>query len=130
MQNGLNSRSGEPPITEKIILGVDPGTQIAGYGVIKVTGQRIELLQYGVLKLGKYSTYQLKLQKIFQRLTQLIDEFLPDEMAIEDPFYGKNAQSMLKLPRPGGSHGSRSQPKHSDCGILAQKRQKIGNGQR
>jgi len=102
MQNSLNTRSGEPPITEKIILGVDPGTQIAGYGVIKVTGQRIELLQYGVLKLSKYSTYQLKLQKIFQRLTQLIDEFLPDEMAIEDPFYGKNAQSMLKLGRAQG----------------------------
>ncbi|TAE99244.1 MAG: crossover junction endodeoxyribonuclease RuvC [Runella slithyformis] len=102
MQNGLNNKNGETPTYEKIILGVDPGTQIAGYGVIKITGQRIDLLQYGVLKLGKYSTYQLKLQKIFERITQLIDEFLPDEMAIEDPFYGKNPQSMLKLGRAQG----------------------------
>ena len=97
MQNGLNEQ-----FTEKIILGVDPGTQIAGYGLIKVTAQRIELLQYGVLKLNKYSTHELKLQKIFQRITQLIDEYLPDEMAIEDPFYGKNPQSMLKLGRAQG----------------------------
>ena len=97
MQNDLNENLGE-----KIILGVDPGTQIAGYGIIKVTGQRIELLQYGVLKLSKYSTHELKLQKIFQRITQLIDEYLPDEMAIEDPFYGKNPQSMLKLGRAQG----------------------------
>jgi crossover junction endodeoxyribonuclease RuvC len=102
MQMALNKNTNEASAYEKIILGVDPGTQIAGYGVIKITGQHIELLQYGVLKLGKYSTYQLKLQKIFQRITQLIDEFLPDEMAIEDPFYGKNPQSMLKLGRAQG----------------------------
>lgn len=89
-------------LTEKIILGVDPGTQIAGYGVICVVGQRIELLQYGVLKLNKYNSHELKLKKIFDRITQLIDEFLPDEMAIEDPFYGKNPQSMLKLGRAQG----------------------------
>jgi crossover junction endodeoxyribonuclease RuvC len=88
--------------TEKIILGVDPGTRIAGYGLIKIVGQNIELLQYGVLKLDKYSNHELKLKKIFDRLTQLIDEYLPDEMAIEDPFYGKNAQSMLKLGRAQG----------------------------
>ncbi|MFN3382257.1 MAG: crossover junction endodeoxyribonuclease RuvC [Runella zeae] len=88
--------------TEKIILGVDPGTRIAGYGVIRVVGPRIELLQYGVLKLDKYSSHELKLKKIFDRITQLIEEFLPDEMAIEDPFYGKNPQSMLKLGRAQG----------------------------
>jgi len=88
--------------TEKIILGVDPGTRIAGYGVIRIIGQRIELIQYGVLKLDKYNSHELKLKKIYDRITQLIEEFLPDEMAIEDPFYGKNPQSMLKLGRAQG----------------------------
>ena len=89
-------------LTEKIILGIDPGTRIAGYGVIRVIGQKIDLLQYGVLKLDKYSTHELKLKKIFDRVLQLVDEFMPDEMAIEDPFYGKNAQTMLKLGRAQG----------------------------
>lgn len=88
--------------TEKIILGIDPGTRIAGYGVIRIIGQRIELIQYGVLKLDKYNSHQLKLKKIYERITQLIEEFLPDEVAIEDPFYGKNPQSMLKLGRAQG----------------------------
>lgn len=89
-------------LKEKIILGIDPGTRIAGYGVIRVVGQRIDLIQYGVLRLDKYTTHQLKLKKIFDRVLQLVDEFLPDEMAIEDPFFGKNAQSMLKLGRAQG----------------------------
>lgn len=88
---------------EKIIIGVDPGTQVLGYGVIKIRGgQQIELVQYGVIHLSKYSTHQLKLKKIFDRISQLIDDYLPDEMAIEDPFFGKNAQSMLKLGRAQG----------------------------
>lgn len=87
---------------ERIIMGVDPGTQVMGYGIIAVTGQEIGLLQYGVIKLSKYSTHELKLKKIFERIVQLIDEYLPDEMAIEDPFYGKNPQSMLKLGRAQG----------------------------
>lgn len=89
--------------TEKIIIGVDPGTQVLGYGVIKIRGgQQIELVQYGVIHLSKYSTHQLKLKKIFDRISQLIEDYLPDEMAIEDPFFGKNAQSMLKLGRAQG----------------------------
>lgn len=88
--------------TEKVIIGVDPGTQVMGYGVISVKGQQISLVQYGVIHLSKYSTHELKLKKIFERLTQLIEDYLPDEMAIEDPFYGKNAQSMLKLGRAQG----------------------------
>jgi crossover junction endodeoxyribonuclease RuvC len=98
----MMQQTSEKNLTEKIILGVDPGTRIAGYGVIKIIGQRIELLQYGVLKLDKYNTHEIKLKKIFDRITQLIDEYLPDEMAIEDPFFGKNAQSMLKLGRAQG----------------------------
>lgn len=87
---------------EKVIIGVDPGTQVTGYGVIMVRSQQISLVQYGVIHLSKYSTHELKLKKIFERISQLIDEYLPDEMAIEDPFYGKNAQSMLKLGRAQG----------------------------
>ena len=87
---------------EKIILGIDPGTRIMGYGIISVQGNAITLLQYGVLKLDKYSTHELKLKKIYERMTQLIEEFLPDEMAIEAPFYGVNVQSMLKLGRAQG----------------------------
>lgn len=87
---------------EKVIIGVDPGTQVMGYGVIMVKGQQISLVQYGVIKLNKYSSHELKLKKIFERITQLIEEYLPDEMAIEDPFFGKNPQSMLKLGRAQG----------------------------
>jgi crossover junction endodeoxyribonuclease RuvC len=87
---------------EKVIIGVDPGTQVMGYGVISVRGQNITLVQYGVIHLSKYTTHELKLKKIFERITQLITEYLPDEMAIEDPFYGKNPQSMLKLGRAQG----------------------------
>lgn len=87
---------------EKIILGVDPGTRIMGYGLISVDGNAIKIIQYGVLRLDKYTTHELKLKKIFERMTQLIEEYLPDEMAIEAPFYGENVQSMLKLGRAQG----------------------------
>jgi len=88
--------------TEKIILGVDPGTTVLGYGIILVQGSNMELLQYGVIHLSKYNNHALKLSKIFERIVQLITEFLPDEMAIEAPFFGKNVQSMLKLGRAQG----------------------------
>ncbi len=91
-----------PVIPEKIILGIDPGTQIAGYGLISVKGGVMSMIQYGVVELNKYSTYQLKLQKLFDTILRLIDEHHPDEMAIEDPFFGKNVQSMLKLGRAQG----------------------------
>ena len=87
---------------EKIILGVDPGTRIMGYGIISIQGNTITLIQYGVLKLDKYTTHEIRLKKIFERITQLIEEYLPDEMAIEAPFYGVNVQSMLKLGRAQG----------------------------
>jgi crossover junction endodeoxyribonuclease RuvC len=87
---------------EKIILGIDPGTNIMGYGVILITGKNHSLLQYGVIHLKKYSTHELKLKKIFERITGLIDEFHPDSVALEAPFYGENVQSMLKLGRAQG----------------------------
>ncbi len=89
-------------IKEKIILGVDPGTQVMGYGLIKIEKNKPSLLQYGVIHLKKYETHAHKLQKIFDRILGLIDEYNPDEMALEAPFYGKNVQAMLKLGRAQG----------------------------
>jgi len=87
---------------DRIILGIDPGTTIMGYGLIHQKGQQLELITIGVVKLNKLSNHALKLQKIFKRTLSLIDEFHPDEMAIEAQFFGKNVQSMLKLGRAQG----------------------------
>lgn len=73
-----------------------------GYGLISVKGSQISIIQYGVLRLEKYASHELKLKKIFERIIQIIEEYLPDEMAIEAPFYGVNVQSMLKLGRAQG----------------------------
>lgn len=88
--------------TDKIILGIDPGTNIMGYGLIHIKGSKMELLVMGVLRLEKVENHALKLQKIFNRTVGLIDEYKPDELAIEAPFFGKNVQSMLKLGRAQG----------------------------
>ncbi len=88
--------------SEKIILGVDPGTVIMGYGILKTFGNQVDVLQYGVIHLQKYGNHALKLKKIFERITSILDEFHPDEMALEAPFYGKNVQAMLKLGRAQG----------------------------
>ena len=88
--------------SERIILGIDPGTTIMGYGIILVKDKKPELLAMGVLKLHKLSEQEDKLKKIFDRTVSLIDEYHPDELAIEAPFYGKNVQSMLKLGRAQG----------------------------
>lgn len=87
---------------EKIILGIDPGTTIMGFGVIKVTGSRMEFVQLNELLLAKYEDPFTKLKLIFDRTISLIDTCHPDEIAIEAPFYGKNVQSMLKLGRAQG----------------------------
>lgn len=87
---------------ERIILGIDPGTQVMGYGVLRVVNNKPELLAMGILQLSKYDDHYLKLRRIFERIISLIDEFLPDELAIEAPFFGKNVQSMLKLGRAQG----------------------------
>lgn len=89
-------------ITDKIILGVDPGTTVMGYGLIAVRRPKIELIQFGVVHLSKYKDHALKLQTIFERVSGLIDEYNPDEVALEAPFFGKNVQSMLKLGRAQG----------------------------
>ena len=89
-------------MTEKIILGIDPGTNIMGYGVLKVQGKQAVMLALGVIDLRKYADHYLKLGHIFERVSGIIDAYLPDEMAIEAPFFGKNVQSMLKLGRSQG----------------------------
>ena len=87
---------------EKIILGIDPGTNLMGYGALRVTGGKASLIAMGVIDMRKTSDPYLRLGKIFERVTGVIDEYLPDEMAIEAPFFGKNVQSMLKLGRAQG----------------------------
>lgn len=87
---------------EKIILGIDPGTNNMGIGVLAVSGQQYRVLAMDVLKLDKLSDHALKLKKIFETVLRNIDDYHPDELAIEAPFYGKNVQSMLKLGRAQG----------------------------
>ena len=87
---------------DKIILGIDPGTTIMGFGLIKVKDKSMEFLQMNELLLKKYDDHYLKLKLIFERTIELIDTYHPDEIAIEAPFFGKNVQSMLKLGRAQG----------------------------
>lgn len=87
---------------ERIILGIDPGTNIMGYGVLKVEGKQTEMLALGVIDLRKFADHYLKLGHIFERVTGIIEAYKPDELAIEAPFFGKNVQSMLKLGRAQG----------------------------
>ena len=87
---------------EQVILGIDPGTIIMGYGVLSVESKKPRLEAMGVLKLNKFDNHYLRLRHIFDRVLQLIDSYHPDELAIEAPFFGKNVQSMLKLGRAQG----------------------------
>ncbi len=88
--------------TEKIILGIDPGTTVMGFGLISIIGNKMELLAMHELILKKYPNHETKLKYIFERTLSLIDEYHPDEVALEAPFFGKNVQSMLKLGRAQG----------------------------
>jgi len=88
--------------TDRIILGIDPGTIIMGYGLIHIKGNKPELISTGIIKLEKLDDHALRLQKIFERTVGIIEEYKPDELAIEAPFFGKNVQSMLKLGRAQG----------------------------
>jgi crossover junction endodeoxyribonuclease RuvC len=91
-----------PDVKERIILGIDPGTAVMGYGLVKETGSKIELVSLGVVKMEHLDDHALKLQRIFEKTLALIDEYKPDCMALEAPFYGKNIQVMLKLGRAQG----------------------------
>lgn len=91
-----------PTISEKVILGIDPGTNILGYGIIRVSGRSVAMEAMGVIDLRKCTDVYLKLGRIYERTQGIIDSFHPDELAIEAPFFGKNVQSMLKLGRAQG----------------------------
>lgn len=89
-------------VEDKIILGIDPGTAVMGYGIIHVQNGKISMLNFGVIQLSKLENHADKLKRILDRLNGLMIEYKPDEMAIEAPFFGKNVQSMLKLGRAQG----------------------------
>ena len=88
--------------TSKIIMGIDPGTVVMGYGMIEVTGQKIKLLSMGVVQLAKYEDPLIRLKIIAEKVKGLIENYKPESCAIEAPFFGKNVQSMLKLGRAQG----------------------------
>ena len=88
--------------SERIILGIDPGTSIMGYGIILCKSKKLILVSHGVIKLSKYEDHALRLKIIFDKVIGLIEQYHPDELAIEAPFFGKNVQSMLKLGRAQG----------------------------
>lgn len=87
---------------DKIILGIDPGTVVMGYGLIGISKKQAHLISLGIVKLNKLEDHSLRLKKIFERTTALIEQYMPDELAIEAPFFGKNVQAMLKLGRAQG----------------------------
>lgn len=87
---------------ERVIMGIDPGTNVMGYGVLGVNGKKPEVVVMGVIQLNKFESHYRRLARIFERVSGLVEQYLPDELAIEAPFYGKNVQSMLKLGRAQG----------------------------
>lgn len=87
---------------ERIILGIDPGTTVMGFGLIKVEKNKMQFLLLDELLLHKYESHSLRLKRIFEKTLAIIDTYHPDELAIEAPFFGKNVQSMLKLGRAQG----------------------------
>lgn len=87
---------------DRIIIGIDPGTNVMGYGILGVKGRSPAMIAMGVIQLNKFESHYLRLRRIFERVTGLVEQYLPDEMAIEAPFFGKNVQSMLKLGRAQG----------------------------
>lgn len=89
-------------VEDKIILGIDPGTTIMGYGIIHLKNKQMTMLNFGIIQLSKLPTHPDKLKRIYERLDGIMKEYKPDEMAIEAPFFGKNVQSMLKLGRAQG----------------------------
>lgn len=90
------------PIKDKVILGIDPGTNLMGYGVLHIVDSKPHVVTLGVIDLRKYANHYLKLAHIHERVQGIISSYLPDELAIEAPFFGKNVQSMLKLGRAQG----------------------------
>lgn len=95
------------------ILGIDPGTLTMGYGIIDCSKSKLSLVEMGVLQLSKYKDHSERLHYIFERVSALVQIHVPEIVALEAPFFGKNVQSMLKLGRAQGvamaaamAHGS------------------------
>ena len=97
---------GDSPVSlkewDRIIIGVDPGTNVMGYGILGVKSKKPAMIALGIIELNKFESHYLRLRRIYDRILSLVDQYLPDEMAIEAPFFGKNVQSMLKLGRAQG----------------------------
>ena len=89
-------------VNDRIILGIDPGTIVMGYGLLHIQNNALKPLAIGVIKLDKFDDHAIRLKTIFERTVSIIEEYKPDELAIEAPFFGKNVQSMLKLGRAQG----------------------------
>ncbi|MCC8037363.1 MAG: crossover junction endodeoxyribonuclease RuvC [Bacteroidales bacterium] len=87
---------------DRIIIGIDPGTNIMGYGILGVKAKKPAMIALGVIRLNKFDDHYMRLARIYERVLGLVEQYLPDEMAIEAPFFGKNVQSMLKLGRAQG----------------------------
>lgn len=87
---------------DRIIIGIDPGTNVMGYAILGIKGKKPALIAMGVIELNKFESHYLRLRRIYERVLGLVEQYLPDEMAIEAPFFGKNVQSMLKLGRAQG----------------------------
>lgn len=87
---------------DRIIIGVDPGTNVLGYGILGIRGKQPSMIAMGVLRLSRFESHYLRLRRIYEGISSLCAQYLPDEMAIEAPFFGKNVQSMLKLGRAQG----------------------------
>ena len=87
---------------DRIIIGIDPGTNVMGYGILGIKGKNPSVIALGVIKLSRFDDHYMRLHRIFERVLGLVEQYLPDEMAIEAPFFGKNVQSMLKLGRAQG----------------------------
>jgi len=87
---------------DRIIIGIDPGTNVMGYGILGIRANKPVMIAMGVITLSKFESHYLRLRRIYDRVLGLVEQYLPDEMAIEAPFFGKNVQSMLKLGRAQG----------------------------
>lgn len=102
LASAVNESTPDMSRWERVIIGIDPGTNVMGYGVLGVCGKKPEVVSLGAVKFRAAESHYLRLRRIHESVLGLVERFLPDEMAIEAPFFGKNVQSMLKLGRAQG----------------------------
>lgn len=117
-------------IKDRIILGIDPGTIVMGYGILKIEGNKPKLEAMGILQLNKYEDHYLRLRKIFERVLALIDQYHPDELAIEAPFFGKNVQEYVETRKGArGSDGCGLGAGYPDLRVRPSKNQALDHGE-